>query len=343
MNTEQTNVEQTEQDNSIIEGTSTFVEAGTLLREKREALGLTQQQVADRLRLRLSIVQNLEVNNFDSDLVATFIRGYLRSYAKAVGLKESEILEAYEKSTAVEPQEQTMQSFSKKTKRAKHDSRIMTITWVIMVILIGMSSLWWWQNHRESGFEIDKDAEVSAVLSNDSSLQDSRNEQDFATVNELTEESGEEPVEPFSPADESQEGSAMEEAEPAVVEENTITETPQTVAEESTANKATVSEPSASESAVNELAVNEPVVEQPAVTELLTLSFSADCWIQIKDATGRTLSTGIKQAGQTLNLRGQKPLQVVLGAPEGVSMTFESEPVDLSRYTSGKVARITLP
>lgn len=338
MNTEQTNVEQTEQDNSIIEGTSTFVEAGTLLREKREALGLTQQQVADRLRLRLSIVQNLEVNNFDSDLVATFIRGYLRSYAKAVGLKESEILEAYEKSTAVEPQEQTMQSFSKKTKRAKHDSRIMTITWVIMVILIGMSSLWWWQNHRESGFEIDKDAEVSAVLSNDSSLQDSRNEQDFATVNELTEESGEEPVEPFSPADESQEGSAIEETEPAVVEENTVTEAPQTVAEESAVSEAIVSEPVASEPAVNEA-----TVEQPAVTELLTLTFSADCWIQIKDATGRTLSTGIKQAGQTLNLRGQKPLQVVLGAPEGVSMTFESEPVDLSRYTSGKVARITLP
>lgn len=348
MNTEQTNIEQTEQDNSIIEGTSTFVEAGTLLREKREALGLTQQQVADRLRLRLSIVQNLEANNFESDLVATFIRGYLRSYAKAVGLKQSEILEAYEKSTALEPQEQTMQSFSKKTKRAKHDSRIMTITWVIMVILIGMSSLWWWQNHRESGFEIDNDAEVSAVLSNDSSLQDSRNEQDFATVNELTEEFGEEPVEPFSPADESQEGLAVEEAEPTVVEENTVTEAPQAVAEEATvsepvASEPAVNQPAVNQPAVNEAAVNEPTVEQPAVTELLTLSFSADCWIQVKDATGRTLSTGIKQAGQTLNLRGQKPLQVVLGAPEGVSMTFDSEPVDLSRYTSGKVARITLP
>ncbi len=330
MNTEQTNIEQTEQDNSIIEETSTFVEAGTLLKERREELGLTQQQVADRLRLRLSIVQNLEANNFESDLVATFIRGYLRSYAKAVGVKESEILDAYEKSTAVEPQVQTMQSFSKKTKRAKHDSHIMTITWVIMVILIGMSSLWWWQNHRESGFEVDKDAEVSAVLSNDSSLQDSRNEQGFATVTELTEESGEEPVEPFSPADE---GQADETVTEGALEEAPVTEVPQAAVEESVVE----------ESAVEEAVANEPVAEQPVVTESLTLSFSADCWIQVKDATGKTLSTGIKQAGQTLNLRGQKPLQVVLGAPEGVSMTFASEPVDLSGYTSGKVARITLP
>ncbi len=73
------------------------------------------------------------------------------------------------------------------------------------------------------------------------------------------------------------------------------------------------------------------------------MNFSSDCWIQVKDATGKTLSTGIKKAGQTLNLRGQKPLQVILGAPEGVSVTFASEPVDLSGYTSGKVARFTLP
>ncbi len=326
------NTEHTEQENTIIEETSTveqeaaFVEPGTLLKEKREALGLTQQQVADRLRLRLSIVQNLEANNFESDLVATFIRGYLRSYAKAVGLKESEILQAYEKSTAAEPQEQTMQSFSKKTKRAKHDSHIMSITWVILVILIGMSSLWWWQNHRDTGFEVDKDAEVSAVLSNDSSLQESPNDQEFATVNELTEESGEEPVEPFSPADEVQ---ATEQPEEPVSEEPVVKEAPAV---------AVVEESSATE---------EPAVQAPEVTQstadLLTLTFSSDCWIQVKDATGKTLSTGIKQAGQTLNLRGQKPLQVILGAPESVSMTFASEPVDLSGYTSGKVARFTLP
>ncbi|CSC30054.1 Putative HTH-type transcriptional regulator yfgA [Vibrio cholerae] len=73
------------------------------------------------------------------------------------------------------------------------------------------------------------------------------------------------------------------------------------------------------------------------------MNFSADCWIQVKDATGKTLSTGVKKAGQSVSLSGQRPYKLVLGAPEGVSITLASEPVDLSGYTSGKVARLTLP
>jgi len=152
----------TEQDN-ITESTPK-VQPGTLLKEKREALGLTQKQVADRLRLRVTIIQNIEENNFDSDLVATFTRGYLRSYAKAVGLAEHLVLDAFEESVTPEPQEQTMQSFSKKTKREKHDSRIMTITWIILLVIIGMSSLWWWQNNEQDTLKPDQGAEaVSAV------------------------------------------------------------------------------------------------------------------------------------------------------------------------------------
>ncbi|MEF1291008.1 DUF4115 domain-containing protein, partial [Vibrio sp. M260118] len=58
---------------------------------------------------------------------------------------------------------------------------------------------------------------------------------------------------------------------------------------------------------------------------------------------GKTLSTGVKKAGQSLNLSGSLPYSVILGAPENVSMTLASEPVDLSGYTSGKVARFNLP
>jgi cytoskeleton protein RodZ len=73
------------------------------------------------------------------------------------------------------------------------------------------------------------------------------------------------------------------------------------------------------------------------------MSFSADCWIQVKDATGKTLAIGVKDAGYSLTLAGEPPYSIILGAPEGVTMTFASEPVDLSGYTSGKVARFTLP
>lgn len=323
----------TEKDIAIEEETPTFVEPGTLLKEKREALGLTQQQVADRLRLRLSIIQNLESNKFESDLVATFIRGYLRSYAKAVGLKESEVLEAYAQSTGTYQQEQTMQSFSKKTKRAKHDSHLMTITWVILIVLIGMSSLWWWQNHRDVGFSSEESAEVSAVLDNDSAMQASTSDQEFATVTELTEESGEETIETQEPVldDVTAEQAASDEvlAEEIPQVEDTVETTEPEATQETAVEETVVATEEASEPVAND--------------DLLTMSFSSDCWVQVKDASGKTLVTGIKQAGQSVSLNGQQPLQVILGAPEGVTMTFASEPVDLSGYTSGKVARFTLP
>lgn len=300
----------TEQDN-ITENTPK-VQPGTLLKEKREALGLTQKQVADRLRLRVTIIQNIEENNFDSDLVATFTRGYLRSYAKAVGLAEHLVLDAFEESVTPEPQEQTMQSFSKKTKREKHDSRIMTITWIILLVIIGMSSLWWWQNNEQDTLKPDQSAEaVSAVADQAAAPETEEVQPEFNTI-EPTQ------AEAQSDAQTSEEptGDEMAMEDPAPAQEEAVVKS-QTTPAASTA--------------------------EATSGELLTMNFSSDCWVQVKDATGKTLSTGIKKAGETLNLRGQKPLQVILGAPEGVSVTFASEPVDLSGYTSGKVARFTLP
>ncbi|ELE2165894.1 DUF4115 domain-containing protein [Vibrio fluvialis] len=300
----------TEQDN-ITESTPK-VQPGTLLKEKREALGLTQKQVADRLRLRVTIIQNIEENNFDSDLVATFTRGYLRSYAKAVGLAEHLVLDAFEESVTPEPQEQTMQSFSKKTKREKHDSRIMTITWIILLVIIGMSSLWWWQNNEQDTLKPDQSAEaVSAVADQAAAPATEEVQPEFNTIEPIQ-------AEAQSDAQPSEEptGDEMAMEDPAPAQEESVVE-PQTTPAASTA--------------------------EATSGDLLTMNFSSDCWVQVKDATGKTLSTGIKKAGETLNLRGQKPLQVILGAPEGVSVTFASEPVDLSGYTSGKVARFTLP
>lgn len=299
------------QQETIVEETPNVQQPGTLLKLKREALGLSQKQVADRLRLRVAIVRNIEDNQFDSDLVATFTRGYLRSYAKAVGVSAAEVVEAYEFHYVTGPQEQKMQSFSKKTKRDQHDSRVMLITWVIVLVIIGMSSLWWWQNNQHNN--LTSSSERSSLITEQNSQRPS------ATVD---------PV---------------------------LDQLP-TVSELTADNDASVAEQSESES-VNDSAV-EPVLEvEPSITSavtentpvnadesnLLSMTFSADCWIQVKDATGKTLSTGVKKAGQSVNVRGETPISVILGAPEGVSVTFASEPVDLSGYTSGRVARFTLP
>ncbi len=261
----------TEQEQIIADVKTDTVQPGTLLKAKREALGLTQKQVADRLRLRLSIIQSLEENNFASDQVATFTRGYLRSYAKAVGIKESVILASFDDCYPTVVAEQPMQSFSKKTKREKHDSRIMTLTWGIFAIIIGISSLWWWQNQEQENVVVESSPSITST-----SVERLRDE-DFTTVPELV-----------PTVDESQ---VEAEAVDAPVEINTQAAELIPSPEDDTAE----ADLSASDDPVLEKTPPQDATNPYAP---LTLTFSADCWIQVKDAAGKTLSTGLKNQGK---------------------------------------------
>ncbi|MDC5810279.1 cytoskeleton protein RodZ [Vibrio europaeus] len=305
------------------------VQAGTLLKNKRESLGLSQKQIADRLRLRVSIIENIESNNFTSDQVATFTRGYLRSYARAVGIAESEVLCALDGCEETQPEEQEMKSFSHKTKREAHDSRIMTLTLGIVIVVLGISSVWWWQNQEKSMESLTGQTDQEIQLEQATENQPL----DFTTLTEAE-------LEPAVGEDAIQ---ALDSTAAPVTEEVVSSEpvTTEIVEETQPVQAVPVSE-------TKEVVKPEPVeetatTEQPAVANLLVMSFSDDCWIQVKDASGKTLSTGVKKAGQSLNLSGNLPYSVILGAPENVSMTLASEPVDLSGYTSGKVARFNLP
>ncbi|CAK1695890.1 cytoskeleton protein RodZ [Vibrio crassostreae] len=316
----------TEQDTQTQETVAPALEAGTLLKNKREFLGLTQKQISDRLKLRVTLIQQIEENQFESDQVATFMRGYIRSYAKYVNLDEKVVLSALHHAGDAQHQEQEMLSFSRKTKTEKHNSRIMILTWSIFAVIAGISSLWWWQNQQQDT--------LSQSLANTESSEELAVEESLAPeFNSL------EVIE----AEQNEAGASVVEGteDLAAISDAEDTSDAVTPADETPEQQATETEPTA------EVTANAEAVEAnttpEAVTKELVMQFSADCWIQVKDATGKTLSTGIKKAGQSLNLSGTAPYKVILGAPEGVSMTFASEPVDLSGYTSGKVARITLP
>ncbi|MEZ8254636.1 cytoskeleton protein RodZ [Vibrio splendidus] len=309
----------TEQETQTQETVAPAIEAGTLLKNKRESLGLTQKQISDRLKLRVTLIQQIEENQFESDQVATFMRGYIRSYAKYVNLDEKVVLNALHHSGDAQHQEQEMLSFSRKTKTEKHNSRIMLLTWSIFAVIVGISSLWWWQNQQQDTLSQSlANTESSEELVVEESLDPELTSLEVIEAEQNTETS---PVTENS--DELTEVSSAEDS---------VTLDPAEVLEEAPEAADVASVTAESETVAPEAVVNE-----------LVMQFSADCWIQVKDASGKTLSTGIKKAGQTLNLSGTAPYKVILGAPEGVSMTFASEPVDLSGYTSGKVARITLP
>ncbi|WP_413285081.1 cytoskeleton protein RodZ [Vibrio sp. MA40-2] len=308
------------------------VQAGDMLRNKRKELGISQQEIADRLRLRLSIIQSIDNNNYEFDQVATFTRGYLRSYARAVYLDEKKVLSSLDGFKEAQHSEQKMQSFSRQTKKAKHDSRIMKLTWIIFVIIIGISSVWWYQNQQDTLTEMSQsdvgESTVSNIEENTLSLDTSISNNEPASPDRSQFES-------LTPVLESENTSAQEESFVTTPEQSSLE------AEQSELNIANNEQVNSVESEIVITEENSAPVEKH--DNALFLAFSSDCWVEIKDVAGKTLATGVKKAGSTINLAGEAPYKIILGAPEGVSMTFENESVDLSEYNTGRVAKFTLP
>ena len=323
MNTEQNEERSTED----------IILPGDMLRQAREKLGYSQKDVASRLRLRLSVVSDIEQNHFEEAQLATFTRGYVRSYAKFVGLDEAEVLAKLDQHGHAQPQEQEMQSFSRRTKREAHDSRIMRLTWVLGALFIGLTGIWWWQS-----LQMTPEAELSAapaeVQALDESIANAGNGRNTTSLVAASEPGTEETASVVTTV----------EAEPVQLPE--IEPEPQASFEDSFTEPAELADTdvdSADSLAAEQLSDVVSEDETVVASSDLELSFSGDCWIDIRDANGRRLDTGIKKAGDVLKLDGNEPFRVVLGAPSVVTMSYKGEPVDLSRYPAGKVARLKLP
>lgn len=86
---------------------------GARLRNAREQLGLSQQAVAERLCLKVSTVRDIEDDKAPADLASTFLRGYIRSYARLVHIPEEELLPMMAKQAPIRAAKVApMQSFS---------------------------------------------------------------------------------------------------------------------------------------------------------------------------------------------------------------------------------------
>ena len=97
------------------------------------------------------------------------------------------------------------------------------------------------------------------------------------------------------------------------------------------------------QAAAPQVSVSEPVVPAlPAGHGQVSLQFAADCWIQLSDAQGQVLASGLKRAGEQLNLTGQAPLELRLGYARGASVSYNGQAIDLAPFTHGETARVRL-
>jgi len=96
---------------------------------------------------------------------------------------------------------------------------------------------------------------------------------------------------------------------------------------------------------VSDAAVAAPA-ESPApsiVTKrVLKFRFPHEAWVQVRDSTGRTIVARLHAAGTERVVDGIPPFRVIIGKANGIQLFDNDQPVDLTRYISDDVARLTL-
>ncbi|WP_105173695.1 RodZ domain-containing protein [Pseudoalteromonas sp. T1lg122] len=122
---------------------------GQALKKRREDAGKSLEQLAGALKLSVLQLQRLENDEHELLGPTTFVKGYIRSYCRELKIDSQAILALLPEH--VEPAKKSkMQSFSRRTEKEAHDSRLMLFSYFILAVIIGSSVFWWWQNSNQN-------------------------------------------------------------------------------------------------------------------------------------------------------------------------------------------------
>lgn len=73
--------------------------------------------------------------------------------------------------------------------------------------------------------------------------------------------------------------------------------------------------------------------------QLLVITASAETWVSVRDATGKSIFNRALSAGETVNIKGELPLAVTVGRKEAVTVKVRGESMDLRSLGTSNVAR----
>jgi cytoskeleton protein RodZ len=286
---------------------------GQILSDARKKMGFTQEDVASKLNFRITLVDEIESEVFDTSMPETFNRGYLRNYAKLVNVSQEDVMASYEQLNIAKTQASELQSFSKGAEKLAENNRIMWISYVILAILIGSTVVWWMQNNTEQLLK--ETVEIKSELTGEKQQPDLLVQAKSSSI--LT------PVVEKTDTDN-------------IIEEASV------ATEELSQESLNITTPVAQ---VENLQVNEvtEITESEATLTNVTFTFSGDCWVNISDATGERIAWGVKKLGYVMKISGQAPFNVTLGRPELVAINISDEIIDMSQFNVGNIAKFTLP
>lgn len=325
--------------------------AGQILRDARLARSLSVQEVARQLRLSIRQVTALEEDDYSKLSSGTFLRGFVRNYAKLLQVDPAPLLRRIEQSMP-SPQTQTIsyqiEGIPFPSGRSQGKRAIIIGALIVVALLLLIYEIYRGnetnperrQTEVKTEIKDQADTPPPAAPKPQSSSPGAMNEVNEANIREANIRQTEKAGRPSSRV-----------AETPVVGKKPapplpVTQAPVLAPPSKPVPKTLPAVPPKSESGESSNATSVPTTPESAddTGDVVRLTFEGDSWAEVKDGRGKLLLSRVNRPGTQQVLRGKPPFSLTIGNAAGVKLVYNNKPIDLARYTNayGGTARLSL-
>ena len=304
-------------ENNTPENNEASETVGEILHNKRKEIGLSLDEITEKLNLDSYLIELLENNDYEKFKVETYLKGYLRAYAKLLGIDGDRIIKLYKESNP-EKEPEILPDVKPKNQKNSGDRSVKLFSY-ILGLSIALSMLIWYQknimikpdvNENYIGnIELNKNNEINGVDTSYKIIIHSDYWQwPIDNISERYRESG----------SNDQSKSLKNEKIQDELKEDVIQE--QVLETEES-----------------------PVYETQQSADTVVLDLRGDSWVEVYDREGNRLFLDLARSGKNYIINGNSPFDILLGAANEVSVEFNGSIVNIEPYTRYGIARFTLP
>lgn len=321
-----------------------IVGVGEMLRTTRESRGLTLVDVAQALKLTQRQVEALESERFDALPGAAFARGFLRNYARLLGLDPEPLIDALAQTSGVGAPELAPISNAQGTLPAGDGAlrpSAFPIALIALLLLVAVVGGWyfdWFQQTDAPGADsavIDTPVAPAALTP----VIPPADNTPLVIPDDAPSGSATDAVPPAP-------SSAVEAPAAAPTVAGVLAPPPPGAGQPAPATAAAPAAPVPAPPEAVAPAAATPAAPAPAVTPTssnrLVFRFTAESWVEVRDASGEIIFSRTNRPGSVQEVTGKPPYRLVIGNAKDVELEYAGKPVDLAPYTKVSVARLTL-
>jgi len=347
----------TQQENQISGSNDTSahpLSVGKTLREAREKLGMSVNDVANRIKFAPRQIESLEDDDYAHLPEAAFVRGFVRSYARLLELDPARLLSGLPSSHSKTASVPEVKSVEVPMPSAALSARRYNIVLLLAGLVIALAVAIYMRTHDRSPKKAGAPASIKVEpieLPNYSTQQKESDqlaqpEQPVAATPQETDER--EAVEaaappplpkpvahtvapPVAPAVQPKPQHAVRSAPVPVP-------APAPAAAHATATETVTSTVAAAATQVQAKATAGSNESRHA----LRLEFDEDAWVEVKDGDDKVLISKMHSAGSLLRVTGKSPLSVTIGNARAVRLFDNGKKINLERFTIAEVAHLIL-